>query len=60
LAKSETFYFASAKANFRLSGAKLLFSYNLPFLFLAEKTQYKIWGSLWDDIRNYFISQQGP
>ncbi|RKY31724.1 MAG: hypothetical protein DRP74_04320 [Candidatus Omnitrophota bacterium] len=31
-------------SNFRLSGAKLLFSYNLPFLFLAKKAQYKNWG----------------
>jgi len=30
--------------NFRLLGAKLLFSYRLPFLFLAEKAQYKNWG----------------
>ena len=31
-------------SNFRLAGATLLFSYNLPYNFLAQKTKYEKWG----------------
>ncbi len=31
-------------SNFRLAGATLLFSYNLPYNFLAQKLKYEKWG----------------
>jgi hypothetical protein len=33
-------------SNFRLAGATLLFSYNLPYNFLAQKLKYEKWGLL--------------
>ena len=41
-------------SNFRLSGVKLFFDYNLPYNFLAERRDFEIWGSLWDKILTYF------
>jgi len=46
--------FCVAKSNFRLSGAKLFFDYNLPYKFLAEKGDFENWGSPWDNILTYF------
>ena len=31
-------------SNFRLAGATLLFSFNLPYNFLAQKLKYEKWG----------------
>jgi len=37
-------------SNFRLAGATLLFSYNLPYNFLAQKLKYEKWGSSWVEV----------
>jgi len=44
IGKKQSFLFCFAKTNFRLSGAKLLFSYNLPYSFLLKNRQIKNWG----------------
>jgi hypothetical protein len=41
-------------SNFRLSGAKLLFSYRLPYSFLVEKPPKIKWGEMYRAIRDYF------
>ena len=38
-------------SNFRLAGATLLFSYNLPYNFLAQKLKYEKWGPTGSPVR---------
>ena len=41
-------FFKKIGSNFRLSGAKLLFSYNLPYSFLVKNRQIENWGGRGD------------
>ncbi len=47
-------------SNFRLAGATLLFSYNLPYNFLAQKLKYEKWGRRLDQVRTSLMASTIP